>query len=501
MEWGFCEKGEIMNIISRFVREQRRYTKNELKQLFLYDEQELKKFIKNLKSYGILKVVKNSREQKELSDLADDELLIADEAIEGEDYLYVFTYVGVITVGSRILKIYPKYLRKAADPLPEMKQVLKVLGRYRESETQVIEMYHTDGQNSCHILPVILYLLKDYYEYGVYNNSEDTVEINGEGEIFWEKTIDSCFPVIQNHQPFYLNYYTRHTAYDDMDYFKRLHECILTECSRQLHDTQLDELFDLVPVELSDAQLDDFGEKDYILERILNELNMQFHTRRQILLKTIHAYISQDRKLLNNEELGLSMYGTNAYHMVWEKVCADVFDNQLSMPLNRLKLSVPLAEKYDGTITLMDFIEKPVWETGGVEKYAKDTLRPDMIVVGQLDGADYFVILDAKYYHIQLEKDLELRGCPGVNDVTKQYLYEMAYQPFIREHGISIVKNYFILPTERNEIQKKGVVSMSMLHRLGLGDIQVCLVPAGLMYQHYLAGTHMDVSGLFSTKL
>ena len=97
-----------MNIISRFVREQRRYTKNELKQLFLYDEQELKQFIKNLKSYGVLKVEKNSREQKELSDLVDDELFIAEEAIVDEDDLYVFTYVGVITVGSRILKIYPK---------------------------------------------------------------------------------------------------------------------------------------------------------------------------------------------------------------------------------------------------------------------------------------------------------------------------------------------------------------------------------------------------------
>ena len=50
------------------------------------------------------------------------------------------------------------------------------------------------------------------------------------------------------------------------------------------------------------------------------------------------------------------------------------------------------------------------------------------------------------------------------------------------------------MPAEQDQIKKKGTVSLSMMKRLGLGDIQVCLVPAGILFQHYLAGTHMELS-------
>ena len=43
---------------------------------------------------------------------------------------------------------------------------------------------------------------------------------------------------------------------------------------------------------------------------------------------------------------GICMYGTTAYHAVWEKICAEVFDNKLHTFLGQLKLHVPLAEKF-----------------------------------------------------------------------------------------------------------------------------------------------------------
>lgn len=59
-----------------------------------------------------------------------------------------------------------------------------------------------------------------------------------------------------------------------MDYFKRLHECVLMECSKQLHDSQLEDLFEMVSVELSEESAEDFGDKEYILDRLLAELNL-----------------------------------------------------------------------------------------------------------------------------------------------------------------------------------------------------------------------------------
>ena len=60
-----------MKIFSGYVREQKRYTKNELKHIFSFDEAGVEKFIKSLKAYGVLKSVKNSNAQLEMSDLVE----------------------------------------------------------------------------------------------------------------------------------------------------------------------------------------------------------------------------------------------------------------------------------------------------------------------------------------------------------------------------------------------------------------------------------------------
>lgn len=486
-----------MKIVSSFVREQKRYTKNELKNIFSYDDASVEKFIKTLKAYGVLKSVKYSTEQLKMSDLLEEDIEITDETAVSGDCLYVFTYVGVITVGNRIIKVYPKYiLSKEEDPVSEMKQVIKVLERYSNSEEQIINIFNGDGDNrSFNILAVILFLLNDYHEYGIYTNSEEVVEINGEGEILWGKTIDESFAMIENSKPYYMELYTGKTVDDDMDYFKRLHECVLTECSKQLCKAQLDVLFDIETVELSEERLVDFGDKEYILERLHKELNIQFNTRRQILLKTIYTYISQDRRMLEEND-GISMFGTTAYHAVWEKVCAAVFDNKLNTALGQLKMTVPLADEFKSKSkeSLINIIEKPKWKGADTEEMdAAETLIPDLISMPKIGDVDYFLIFDAKYYNIQLEKGKPLRGNPGVGDVTKQYLYQLAYREFIKAHNIAVVKNCFLMPTDKNEIIKKGMARMPMLEALGLENIQIRLIPARMLYEHYLAQSKIDI--------
>ena len=485
-----------MKVVSRYVREQKRYTKNDLKSKFSFDEDGVEKFIKNLKAYGVLKSVKNTDDQLEMSDLVDDDVEITDETAESGDCLYVFTYVGVITCGSRVIKVYPKYLlsKKDDNVLDEMKQIVKVLERYSRSEEQIINVFNGDGENrSFNILAVILFLINDYYEYGIYTNSEDIIEVNGEGEILWGKTIDESFAMIEDNRPYYMELYTEKSVEDDMDYFKRLHECVLTECSRQLRNAQLDALFDMDVIELSEETLADFGDKEYVLERIIKELNLQFNTHRQILLKTLYAYVSQDRRMLDEND-GISMFGTTAYHAVWEKACAEVFDNKLNTTLAQLKMTVPLADKYDSKTAkrqkLIDIIEKPIWQGEDTEAKAADTLIPC------IDGKDWFIIFDAKYYNLQLEKGKSLRGNPGVGDVTKQYLYQLAYKDFINAHGIAEVRNCFLMPTEKKDIVKKGYARMVMLEALNLKNIQIRLIPAAELYDNYLTGNHMDITRL-----
>ncbi len=485
-----------MKIISRFVREQRRYTKSELRKLFEYDEQGIEQFLKSLKAYGVVKTVAYDNSKKELSDLVEEDIEIVDVTAGEMECFYVFTYVGVITCGNRILKIYPKYLLSADEPLEEMKQVMKVLERYSNSEEQIVNLFNGDGENkSFNLLAVILFLLNDYHESGVYNNDEDIIEINGEGSILWEKTINDGFTILRDNRPYYTELYTEKTIDDEMDYFKRLHECILTECSKQLRDSQLEDLFEMVSVELSDESIDDFGDREYILDRLQAELNVQFNTRKQILLKTMYTYISQDRRVLEQND-GMSMFGTTAFHAVWEKICADVFSNRLDTPLAGLEITHKNLEGYNPKAKLIDIIEKPVWANDEVTHEAGDTLIPDIISVGQAEAGDYFIILDAKYYNIQLEKNKPLRNNPGIGDVTKQYLYQLAYRKFITQNSIATVKNCFIMPTETKEIINKGTAKLPMLEALGLENIQIRQLPADLIYDRYLARKKIPIDDL-----
>lgn len=474
-------------MISEYVKEQKRYTQTELARILHCPKEKAVPVIRRLKQFGVLKSVKASEVQKNMSDLLDEDVEVADVEIDDRTYFYVFTFVGVIMVGDRVLKCYPKYIFSNEQPLAEMKQVMKVITKYNRSEEQIVNLFNGDAEKrSFNILAVILFLLNDYYEYGLYSNNENVIEVNGEGDILWGRTIDQNFPIISNGRPYYMELLTRRTVNDETDYFHRLHQAVLTECSKQLKEAQLTELFDIEPLELTEDEISDFGETDYILSRISSELSVQFNTRKQILLKTMYAYISADRRVEEMDD-DVSLFGTNSFNLVWEKVCADIMDNQLEKQLGSLSLPVSLKEGYDPHMRLIDLIEKPYWSATG--KTAEETLIPDLIAI----YGEQFIIFDAKYYNASLIQGKTPKRQPGIESVTKQYLYQLAYQKFIQDHGFSAVRNCFIMPTENKEVEDRGEVSMEMLSSLGLQNIKVRFVPADMVFDHYLSGRKMDI--------
>lgn len=488
-------------MISVFLREQKRYTQEELVTEFHYSEERTIIILKRLKEYGVLKAVKANDTQKNLTNLVDEEIEIADVEVGENEYLYVFTFVGVITIDGRVLKCYPKYLLDATAPKTELKQVLKVLEKYNSKE-QIIRMYNdTSDSTAFNMLAVMLFLLQDYFEYGAYTNTQDIIESNGSGDILWDKTINETFTLLSNNRPYYPELLTKKRINDDFDFFKRLHECILTRCTAELREADLLDLFDIIGVDVSDEHIEDFGDKEYVLDRIVKELNVQFNTRKQLLLKTLFAYIANSSTL---DDLDcFSMFGTNSFNLVWEKVCAEVMDNQLQKPIGCLRLPVPLTEQYRNIqhMRLIDLIEKPQWSGTAPNgkpfvKQAEDTLIPDLITIVKNNGEYQFIIFDAKYYNIQLEHNKKLWGQPGIESITKQYLYQLAYQPFIDAHHISAVRNCFLMPTSSSEIEQKGTASLAMLSELGLQDIQIRLLPAEMMYRHYIENTKIDISKL-----
>lgn len=473
-------------MISSFVREQKRYTQEELCSILHCSEEKIVPILRRLKEYGVLKAVKASSSQRDMSALVDEDIEVTDVEAGEDAYLYVFTFVGVITVAGRVLKCYPKYLLNSKNPREELRQVLKVLERYNSRE-QIIRLFNDSSENrSFNLLAVLLFLLNDYYENGLYSNTEDIIEVNGSGEILWDRTINETFTLLINNRPYYTEIQTRKRINDDFNFFKRLHECVLTKASEELQDADLLDLFEILSVDLSDEEIDDFGEKDYILYQIEKELSIQFNTRKQLVLKTLYAYIAHSGNLYDID--ALSMIGTNSFNLVWENVCADIMDNKLEVPIGILNLPVPLKPQYHRQTKLIELIEKPLWSVTG--KTANDTLIPDLISI----SGKQFIIFDVKYYNALLEPGLTPKAQPGIESVTKQYLYQLAYQQFISDHDFDEVKNCFLMPTEANDVIDKGEVSMTMLSGLGLQNIKVRFIPARLVYDYYLSGRKMDIS-------
>ena len=325
------------------------------------------------------------------------------------------------------------------------------------------------------------------------------MEYNGDGEILWDKSINENFPLIYNGRPYYTELFTKKIIDDEFDFFKRLHECILTRCSRQFEEAGLLELFDIEAIDISEEDICNFGEKEYILYRLQIELDVQYNTRKQILLKTLYSYIENEKMTQGNSEI--SMYGTNSFNLIWESVCADVFNNELNTTLAQINLPKVLLKEYNYDSKLIDIIERPTWigkaiEGSHFEKKSKDTLKPDLISVEKYEEKVNFNILDAKYYNIELEEEKKLRNYPGVGDITKQYLYQLAYKKFIEDHNIEKVNNCFLFPIEGDQVVKKGFVKMDMFRSMGLKDIEIILLPVKMMYEKYLTKKVIEFSKL-----
>ena len=488
---------------SVYIRELRRYTKLELSTLFPeINSNQLAVFIRKLRAYGILKSVKRDSGTLDLSELVLLDNSIIDGIDDSNSSYYIFNYVGVVYIDGYLLCCYPKYLF-AYDSIEDksscrnlLKQVLKVLHRYN-TNSQSIQLYSEHNQSSSGSrISMIMALLDDYFQNGLYVNTQNIHEFNGDGEINWNRTINFIHPLWQEEDPYYLNFWTRRNTIDDKSFIQRIHECLLTICSCELEEISLLDLLDINGVYLTELSLNDLGTRDYLLSCITNELNLEFNSRKQYVLKLMAALLKDSSSMIGEDNI--EFFGTTSFNLVWETVCAEVFDNKLTIPLSDLPLStvkIPLNTLGVKPRTLKDLIERPNWTSIDGAVAFSDTLKPDLISVERHENICSFVILDAKYYTMRIESN-KVEGQPGVGDVTKQYLYQLAYKDFIELNGIQEVKNCFLMPTEKDEIVSVGNVHMEMLGKVGLEKIQVRELPASRMFDYYLQRRKMPISVL-----
>lgn len=465
---------------SAYFREGQHYSLDNLCKHFFLDKENTKKHISTLKKYSVLKTV--CKEKPEYSNLSDQDVIIGEIPDDSSDFTYQFTFVGVILLNDLILFCYPKYIDTAADHKDEifekLKTVIKVVEKYNQKE-QLVHLYNGEAESKqFNKLAISLHILADYFENGLYSNQQEIIELNGDGDILWDKTINETFAFIRNNTPYYLDLYTHDNTENDFDYVRRLHAAIVTECSHNLNDQKLLDLFDLSEAGLTAQSLVDFGDADYIKYRIEQELKKQFITKKQSLLKTLYTYVSEQSS--NESNTSFSLYGTNTFNLVWEKACGELFDNvyDKSWTVKRIAdegfIDPELCVKENKANTISDYIEKPEWKIGGQSLSYDGDLIPDIIALRkEKSGNTAMYILDGKYYLLSVA-DKKLSGNPGIQDVVKQYIYNSSLKSFIDTFQIGEIANAFLIPaldSENVENQVFGEVPYWTVQHSGFSEL------------------------------
>lgn len=382
-----------------------------------------------------------------------------------------FSYVGIIVVKGKAIFIIPKYVecKNEEKERQSLKQIIKLLNEFTEREKlDKNNLYSFSLEQETledNLIPIICFLLDDYIENNIYENKVDSTELNGDGEINWDKTIELVEPIVINNQWFYSDLITNISIIDNDRYITRLHGAIINECMSFLNNTGLNSVL-TYNVDNIENVLEDLAEVDRIEREIENENMIQFNDRKKRVLQAIKSYIN---KRSDTSELNLLLYGTRNFKWVWEVICGYVFDNEFVKNGKSSKYSVYGIESPKWYIDNSDNLKN---NDSSEYEMRKNRLTPDILKVVSYEDERSLLILDAKYYNLRVEGKY-LKGNPGIDDITKQYLYHTVLNKYIEKHNINKVINAFLFPYElKTYVQGKVVLDFMKQ----FSDINITLI-------------------------
>lgn len=467
-----------------FIKERSFYSARTLAKKLKVDESTARLCIEVLTTRGVLKL-KTSNELSEYdSEYSKD--------VEGA---YQFVYVGLVMFKSIAIVVYPKYFIEGSINIERMRKVFAAIRRYSKSHSHIAALSE-EGKRANDRLTLMLALLDHYSEHGLYENQLRILKTNGNGQISWERTIALHQPYLNAKGPVYYEYETIENAEDVSSYITRLHRCVLTQCSRFMKSSGLSEMLSIVDLELSNEELEIFGDKQFINYQLEKERRQQFVTWKQEVIDLLYGYVNEEETVIESDEC--ICLGSSSFHVIWEKACKVAFGDQLEVPLRNLGLRLDEKWSNRGSMTLKEIIPRPKWSScvTGIEKPSGkvSTLIPDIVFIdSSYNKKPFFCIYDAKYYVPTFGR--EPFGIPGVESITKQFLYQNAYEEFVRDNKIELVLNVFLVPgdTANSEligrVRFPGVLS-DFEHPLS-DYIDLWKLPADTVYDAYLAGERL----------
>lgn len=416
---------------------------------------------------------------------------------------YYFDYVGVIVEGDIVIHCIPSYFTydKSENIDEEYSKVIKVIEKYyikkkKESPTSIYESYSRIDKSRKSIVELVIELLRDYMSNGFYENDREIVQDNGNGEIDWDLTVNEVIPIIINRRPLYNTLKTVSSETDDGDFIKRLHLAVIYMGYNKLYKCGLTELLGISNIRIFGEDIEDIGTIEYLKKMILKEKNIQYVTRKLYVLDIMYSILNEYEK--SNYALDKYNFGTKDFQNVWEDVCSTTISNHKNIELSQLYgINSRIKNKFiNRSITQIIEPVKWIWQM----KDDKDnTLRnkmfkggkpsPDIVLLRNDDGDNLqILILDAKYYNFHIS-NVDIYNNPGLADVLKQYIYELALSEFIYENDIVVYCNAFLFPSSKIYLNEKSYAIYNPLSQIGdrkLENIKAIRVDASTFFDAYL---------------
>ena len=325
------------------------------------------------------------------------------------------------------------------------------------------------GENpTAEMLAAASHLLEDYERWGIYSRNKRNSRLGELGAVDWGKTVGKVIPLFSRGTPIYDRRFIRSKEKDFSYSITRLHRHALDE----IISIGIAEIFGRHSLNIDREKVEKLSEsppKDHVLKAIEREGHRVFDDRSIQLLRALSKWFGCQRKWAKNET---TLFGTFAFHEVWEDVCRVYFDDRTNVSDGRWKLPPPSWK-----------FEKKEQPTFG------SPLVPDIVRID--DGGGRLYLIDAKYYKTFVARDEN--NLPGATDVAKQYSYEAILKSEVESRKCGFnpekIKNMFVFPSLGKSLEKFGVVEQKGMRG---SPIDLVALPYFLAFDAYLKKEPMD---------
>ena len=334
------------------------------------------------------------------------------------------SFVGVLIQEEGTCVFLPRSVKcDITDQLALASNTLKAVEKYgRESETSEYILDEGDGRKSLNQLSLIVALLDDFRQNGIYTQRREVRKLNL-GRTDWKKTVNRVIPFpSRKGQHVYLDTHGIKRQYFNNCEIALIHANVIHQLDINFSWVVTGNIRPIAP-ELRDYSKPK-GNTEYQISKLKNELNQTYSDRDIRLLKLLIRYLQAD----SGKESSNFIAGLGKFHFCWEHMLGKVLKN---------------------TVNLNKYLPAPAYidKSGKVLPANEKGMRTDIILENK--EANRYTVADAKYYAAT-----GVGNAPGWGDIVKQLFYEKALKAI--KPGATI-KNSFVFPGREGNLKEARI--------------------------------------------